>query len=376
MILPSHRPHLVVVASDVEMGSGGATDDFPQSDWLADWVRALPDAERVDLVFNGDTFDFLKTPIDGSYPRHVDAGLALRKWSVIEAAHGGFLTALGRWLRQDRRRHVHFVVGNHDLELQFPEVQQALDGAIGAPDQVHHQGLAFDIGELHIEHGQQTDSLFAVEADAPLLLFDGKNLLNLPWGAVALVDVALHYHHIVYPLDRLKPRRRVFELVPEARKLAVDAYWRYWTRDWWLDLLHGDPLKKVSWVLFKEVLYRIGSGDAEISPSEVWQAQLDADLSTRVWCVGHYHRPGWWEHADRKVLFTGAFRNEFTLERDGSIGRQIPNTYARFWLDGGRVVSASLVEAEPPPVPPGYAPDTVDGVREAVRTKLLEPPTR
>jgi UDP-2,3-diacylglucosamine pyrophosphatase LpxH len=359
-----------VVASDVEMGAGGLVDDFPQSVWLLDWLETLPDAACVDLVFNGDTFDFLKTTVDGRFPRHVDEAVALRKWASIAAAHEPFLSGLGRWLRRHPNRHVHFVVGNHDLELQFPAVQERLTALIGAPERTHHAGLSLEIGELHIEHGQQTDSLFHVDPERPFLDFQGRQLLNLPWGAVALLDVALPFRDLVGPLDRLKPRKRVFELVPEFRKLTIDAYWRYWTRDWWVDLLHGDPLKKVSWGLFKEVLYRLGSGDAEIAPSTTWHARLDEAERTRVWCVGHYHRPGWWEHADRKVVFTGAFRNEFAVEPDGTTGRPINNTYAVFWLDDGRVRTASLVEVEPPPVPEGYALESVASVREAVRAYL------
>lgn len=363
-------PHLVVVASDVEMGAGGIVDDFPQSVWLLEWLDTLPDAAHVDLVFNGDTFDFLKTTVDGRFPRHIDAVAAMAKWRAIEAVHAPFLAGLGRWLRAHPGRHAHFVVGNHDLELQFPEVWAGLAQAIGAPERTHHQGLGFDIGELHIEHGQQTDALFTVDPAAPFVELDGRRLLNLPWGAVALIDVALPFRDVVHHLDRLKPRRRVFELVPEARKLVVDAYWRYWTRDWWLDLLHGDPLKKVSWQLFREVVYRFGSGDADLQPGEVWHARLDQGTSTRVWCVGHYHRPGWWQHADRKVLFTGAFRNEFAVEPDGRTGRPIPNTYAMFWMEDLQVRTSHLMEVEAPPVPEGYAPPDVGPIRQAIRALI------
>lgn len=366
----ARAPHLVVVISDIEMGAGGAIDDFPQSPWLLDWLEQLPEADRLDLVFNGDTFDFLKTTVDGLFPRHIDPVIALAKWQRIEAAHSVFLEGLGRWLLAEPDRHAHFVVGNHDLELQFPEVWEALAARIGAPKRTHYRGLSMEIGELHIEHGQQTDTLFQVDPLIPLLDFEDRRLLNLPWGAVALLDVALPYRDLVFHLDRLKPRHRVFELVPEARKLAIDAYWRYWTRDWWVDLLHGDPLKKVSWGLFREVLYRLGSGDAEIAPSQVWYARMDAAAHTRVWCVGHYHRPGWWERADRKVVFTGAFRNEFAVEQDGATGRPIANTYAVFWMHDNRVAHASLVEVEPPPIPDDYAPIDVQGIREAVRERL------
>lgn len=66
---------LLVVLSDIEMGAGGAWDDFPHCDRLGELLLSYAGPEHanraVDLVFNGDTFDLLKTNVDGAYPRHI-----------------------------------------------------------------------------------------------------------------------------------------------------------------------------------------------------------------------------------------------------------------------------------------------------------------
>ncbi|RMD97288.1 MAG: hypothetical protein D6812_15545, partial [Deltaproteobacteria bacterium] len=51
--IPPGSDRLLVVMSDIEMGSGGVTDDFPHSDFLAELILAYNDppfdAIAVDL---------------------------------------------------------------------------------------------------------------------------------------------------------------------------------------------------------------------------------------------------------------------------------------------------------------------------------------
>src|SRR5689334_16167221 len=74
---------LLVTLSDIEMGSGGPWDDFPHDDHLAELILSYAGSEHrdhaVDLVFNGDTFDLLKTSVDGAYPHHITPAVALAK---------------------------------------------------------------------------------------------------------------------------------------------------------------------------------------------------------------------------------------------------------------------------------------------------------
>lgn len=66
------------------MGAGGPFDDFPQSDFLGELILSYnspPFHElAVDLVFNGDTFDLLKTSYVDEYPRHITRDVALANY--------------------------------------------------------------------------------------------------------------------------------------------------------------------------------------------------------------------------------------------------------------------------------------------------------
>ena len=90
----------IIILGDIEMGAGNLTDDFISDTVLASSILAwskLPGP--VDLVLNGDTFDFLKCPSQLQpttiYPRHITAEISLAKLKLIQAAHrdmAGLLT--------------------------------------------------------------------------------------------------------------------------------------------------------------------------------------------------------------------------------------------------------------------------------------------
>ncbi|WP_052888496.1 metallophosphoesterase [Thermogemmatispora carboxidivorans] len=118
-------------------------------------------AERVELVINGDGFDFLAAaPLRHDRTRTV--AQALEKLEQIIAAHGPFFEALAQFLRAPQRR-VTFVPGNHDIELLWPAVQQRLRQAVGWPE-ASEERLRFwpraryePLPTIVIEHGNLYD---------------------------------------------------------------------------------------------------------------------------------------------------------------------------------------------------------------------------
>jgi UDP-2,3-diacylglucosamine pyrophosphatase LpxH len=335
-------------------------DDFPHAEFLAELVRSYGSeafgSVAVDLVFNGDTFDLLKTSVNGSYPVRVTAEVALAKLERVLAAHAPFFDALAEVLQAPRRR-VFFITGNHDAELVFPEVQRRLRERLGDPDHLYFPGYAVAIGDALVEHGSQADGMFRVPPSDPLLVHEGQAMLRQPWGAVALLEVAMPMQAQLHWADRLKPRSRVFELLPELREVLVNAFWSYYTRDYLRDLFQGDPVKQLSWTMFREVLYRFGSQDPDINLGDVHQRRLQRDPRFRVRCIGHHHQPLWWTWSDRKLLVTGCFRDEFAVDAEGRIDpTPLPKVYAEIYQRQGRTVRSHLVEIDGPEAQPGAVP--------------------
>lgn len=367
---------LVVVFSDIEMGAGGPEDDFPRSDYLADVIRGYGrDPYRwlaVDLVFNGDTFDILKTSSRGGWPTHVSRDIATDKMERIAAAHPAFFEAVRDHLAGDpERRRAFFVVGNHDMELLFPEVQNVVRDKLRAPPNAYFPGFDVSIGRLHMEHGSQQDPLFTVDPKRPFTTSKGgERILNLSWAAVAITEVALPLQPILYHHDRLKPKERVLELLPEVKDLLVSEFWGYWTRRYFRDLVSGDPLKTLSWTMLKELARRLASNDVEVGTTDEVQRRMTTSDQYDAYLIGHQHEPAIWSHGHRKVIRTGCIRDEFMILDGGHVQMPLNKTWAEIYLSGDDVVRSQLIEEVAPERPSGTMPDSIFDVLPAVRSRL------
>lgn len=253
---------IVLVFSDIEMGQGGERDDFPQSSFLVELFSKYNYQEYVDhdieLVFNGDTFDFLKVDYKNKYPHLINEEIAKHKFEKIYKAHKCFFDGLGDFLSFGKgTRKAHFVVGNHDSELLFDSIQNLIIERAGGSKNIHFPGFELDIGDVHIEHGSQYDPMFRIDPEKPFIEHRGEKILNMPWAAVALLNVLIPLQKDLYHLDRLVPKRQLFMILPELKEWMQDVTWEYWKKDYLRKYLKAsDPLKKVSWTMIKEIVKR------------------------------------------------------------------------------------------------------------------------
>ncbi len=169
--------------------------------WLADHLEG-----EVELVLNGDIFDFdnvLQLPEEPA--GHVDwlarlRGLGSQEWMSrfkierIIGDHPVWFRALGDFLARGHR--AVFVIGNHDLELNWPSVQEAVMSALGvsrtadegeAPARVSFASWFYvSGGDTFVSHGHQFDANCAVPDPVdPLILVRGKPEVRIPFGDLA-----------------------------------------------------------------------------------------------------------------------------------------------------------------------------------------------
>ncbi len=117
--------------------------------------------DDVELIINGDCFEFLfmepheKQGI--TYP-----AIALSKLEKVIDGHRPFFDALQHFISQTRR-HVTFIIGNHDVELAFKDVQERISEAICIESEQKkrvnfcHSYFYRPLPDVHIEHGNQHD---------------------------------------------------------------------------------------------------------------------------------------------------------------------------------------------------------------------------
>lgn len=122
----------------------------------------LGQAEDVELIINGDCFDFLVTLLYTTRAS-IDADTAQGKLDKIIAAHWPFFETLRGFLAEPGR-HVTFLTGNHDLELRFAGVRERiLEELEGTPGKdvgkVVFCAPRFyrPLSDVYIEHGNHFD---------------------------------------------------------------------------------------------------------------------------------------------------------------------------------------------------------------------------
>lgn len=362
---------IVVVLSDIEMGDGGVQDEFPHDAWLVSLLRHYQQGRftdlPVDFVFNGDSFDLLKVPYRGGWTHHVTADVALTKMASIIAAHAGFFEGLREVLAHSAApRTVHFVVGNHDAELVFPQVQALIRSTLGGRG-VSFPGFELRIGPVLLEHGSQRDVMFRVDPDQPFVTIDGQPMLGLSWGSVALLDALIPMRPLFYFHDRLRPKSRVMELVPDIRELILARVWTYWSRDFWRELVSTrDPLLRLDAAMVKEVLWRFATTNTEVHLDPEWLERVVEQDQAELFVLGHVHQPTSHEHRGKRILQLGAMRDEYDLREDGMRFEPRLKQILEIRLKGDRVRGIVSHEVLGPLRDDGSVPRTIWDVLDEV----------
>ena len=150
-----------VVISDLHLG-GSPPWMMSRPRLLADFIGSLADGlrrqERLELVIAGDFVDFLAIPPSASFTRDAAAARSKLEQTMRLEPFGCVFRSLRSHVQAGHRLTI--LVGNHDVELCLPAVQQALLQELGAsPHQVHFvdDGRAYHLGRALIEHGNRYD---------------------------------------------------------------------------------------------------------------------------------------------------------------------------------------------------------------------------
>lgn len=218
-----------LVISDLHLADGDALlDGFGEMQQAAlegllhaaSYAGPLGQAEDVELIINGDCFDFMVIPPYASNGI-TNAVTALHKLEKIIAAHSPFFEALRSFVSIPGR-HVTFIIGNHDVELAFAEVraciEKAVPGGYGEKRRVAFCPTRFyrPLPDVYIEHGNAYDFWNNItglwdEQGQPLTL--RPEIISLPIGT-QYFQRASHSMSIAYPyLDHFDPSMDILRQV-------------------------------------------------------------------------------------------------------------------------------------------------------------------
>jgi UDP-2,3-diacylglucosamine pyrophosphatase LpxH len=155
----------------------------------------------IELVLNGDIFDFDSVMvIPKNTPYHVNwlerlRGLASEepksrfKIKTILDSHPIWVNSLREFVMAGNR--LIFVIGNHDMELHWPLVQQDLLNALNLPEEKRSsvrfcEWFYISNKDTLIEHGNQYDAYCLCSNPVhPLIKKGSRILIRLPFGNLA-----------------------------------------------------------------------------------------------------------------------------------------------------------------------------------------------
>ena len=157
--------------------------------------------EPLELILNGDIFDFdsvMSVPKDPPYtlkPYEYKLGLnamevkSVFKIETILDDHSVWTEALSHFIQRDNQ--VVFVIGNHDIELNWVGVQKMILKKLNLPE-VFEDNIRFcewfyiSENDTLVEHGHQYDPYcMAINPINPVIKKNGLFKMRLPFGNLA-----------------------------------------------------------------------------------------------------------------------------------------------------------------------------------------------
>ncbi|HMF56417.1 MAG TPA: metallophosphoesterase [Pyrinomonadaceae bacterium] len=209
-----------IIVSDLHIGGNTDLDIFNSQAQLASFLASLGDGPQT-LIINGDFIDFLAVEPFGSFNRK--AAQDKIKKIIAAAPNQEVWKAFRDFLQAHPQNGIDILLGNHDVEMVFDEVQTDLRQVMAGPDDGKRLQFLFDrlsyprlvVGgvHVHVEHGFQYDRFNWYDHNKLIRATennqDGANF-ELPVGSRLVYKVLnrLTRNHPFMPL--LKPEAAAF----------------------------------------------------------------------------------------------------------------------------------------------------------------------
>ncbi len=246
-----------IVVSDLHMGSGQAPGDLnPWESFFADdklceflhfYSTDYYEDEDVELIVNGDIYDFLQVKVDGEFPDKVTEKVAVRKLEACIAGHPRVHRALREFLSRPKKR-ITVLPGNHDFEWVFPKVQERFcEELCGGRTDPRLRFICdrdfYQFDGIQVHHGMQFEIMHSHDfRDAFITNGAGEPILNLPWGSIFIINVITRLKQQRPYIDKVHPfwayfvRALIFDPIFALKLAALSVFYFVKTRLRWRHL--------------------------------------------------------------------------------------------------------------------------------------------
>jgi UDP-2,3-diacylglucosamine pyrophosphatase LpxH len=297
---------------------------------------------EVELIINGDFFDFLNVPYQGEFEDAITEEMALYKCEAIINAHPKVMAALKRFASMPGKT-ITYLIGNHDADLFFPSVRERItrewDPAGKFPSE--RVKLVADVDRLtfpegvEIHHGNQFEAGNILNFEQPILTqFLQKPVLNIPWGSFYVLKIINRLKWEREFIDKVRPVKVfvLFGLLMDPwftiRFCFLSAFYFLKTRFVW------SPKRRSRFRVTLDILRQETRLFQDLE-SEA-RGLLDSRPEIQTVVFGHTHRPMNKIYPDGKqYINTGTWTKMINLDW-GRIGQQFSLTFAFIRLKDGK----------------------------------------
>lgn len=208
---------LKLVVSDLHLGVGkileggqiNALEEFYYDEKFSEFLSYYTSGEyadaEVELILNGDIFNFLQIDYRGHFLPVITESISLEKLKRIVEGHPRWFGAIKKFLSNGRNS-LTYIVGNHDQCMMWPANRMYLNEVLGTS--VRYKNIVYFFDGVHIEHGHMYEAANRID---PKKFFIKKNvpepILNLPFGSHFFVDFVLKIKMEVPFVDKVRPFR-------------------------------------------------------------------------------------------------------------------------------------------------------------------------
>ena len=328
------RKKIKLVLSDLHLGLGSLLEDgrpnpleeFNYDEKFSEFIdyysRGTFEDYDIEIIFNGDIFNFLQVDYRDHYLTVITESITLEKMKFIIEGHPIFFQSLKKFSSQEGNM-ITFVVGNHDQGMLWPKVRAHLDTALETT--IRYKNIAYFFDGFHIEHGHMHEAANRFDSRK---FFLKKNLaepiLNLPFGSYFFVDFVLKLKEKNPNIDKIRPFNKMVKwgLFNETL-LTVSGIFSlllYFIRSTFYK-----PLRKGSWPIQKIINVILESAVFPDLSGAARQILTDERVHTVIF--GHTHVYQYRQFSDGKEYFNTGTWTEMTSLDIGTLGQATRLTY-------------------------------------------------
>jgi UDP-2,3-diacylglucosamine pyrophosphatase LpxH len=221
----------IIVISDIHLGAGAFVkskrnflEDFHYDKELVDFLKYYSSGvyqnSDVELVINGDLFDFLAVP----YVEYFDDEFwseeaALDKLKLIIDGHKEVIDELIKFTTLKNKK-ITYIIGNHDAELVLPKVREHFLSLIPEEGKkcfsfiLEDEGIYKPLPSIMIKHGHEYEIAHQFDLKKSVVEDEnGRKYFIPPWGS----------YYVTRVINKFKEERGYINAVRPIRKFLING---------------------------------------------------------------------------------------------------------------------------------------------------------